>query len=242
MSGANGIDTLGAWFNGVALLKDKEPSPVDVKEAKSKEIAIVGAGMSGLMSYLVLTQAGMKNVKIIEAGQRLGGRVHTEYLTGGPFSYSYNEMGPMRFPYTYTDSSTGETINITDHQLVFQLAGEMNKLNRNDKNLSVDFIKWIQSSSNGLVYKNGFKLPSGLPPTVAQVRADPSLTGPVKVQSDSTKALSAEVDKYLPGSDFYTGLAKNMFKAHKQFVGACWNIPRHAPERSFADTSSQSRA
>ncbi len=229
MSGSN-IDTLGPWFNGVALLKDKEPSAVDVKEAKSKEIAIVGAGMSGLMSYLVLTQAGMKNVKIIEAGQRLGGRVHTEYLSGGPFSYSYQEMGPMRFPYTYKDATSGETINITDHQLVFQLAAEMNKLNHNDKNLSVDFIKWIQSSSNGLVYKNGFKLPTGLPPTVAQVRADPTLTGPVKVQSNSTKALSAAVDGYLPGADFYAGLARNMFKAHKQFVGTWLAMPPRAPE------------
>ncbi len=94
MGASNGIDTLGPWFEGVTLLKDKEPSAVDVKAAKEKEIAIVGAGMSGLMSYLVLTQAGMKNIKILEAGQRLGGRVHTEYLSGGPFDYSYQVCVP----------------------------------------------------------------------------------------------------------------------------------------------------
>ncbi len=111
-----GIDTLGPWFNGVELLQSKNLSAVDVKCAKSKEIAIVGAGMSGLMTYLVLHQAGMTNVKIIEAGQRLGGRVHTEYLSGGPFDYSYQEMGPMRFPETV--EYLNETFNVTDHQMV----------------------------------------------------------------------------------------------------------------------------
>lgn len=218
MGESNGIDTLGPWFDGVALLKTKEPGPVDVNAAKNKEIAIVGAGMSGLMSYLLLTQAGMKNLKILEAGQRLGGRVHTEYLSGGPFDYSYQEMGPMRFPYTYQDTTTGESLNISDHRLVFQLADEMNSLNGHNKNLSVDFINWVQSNSNGLVYKNGFKLPSGLPPTVAQIQADPSLGGPVKAYSNSTTALEAAVQQHMPGPEFYAAAAKNMFKAHKEFL------------------------
>ncbi|KAJ4288857.1 hypothetical protein N0V88_007187 [Collariella sp. IMI 366227] len=218
MDSSNGIDALGPWFDGVAQLKNKQPGPVDVKAAKSKEIAIVGAGMSGLMSYLLLTQAGMKNIKILEAGQRLGGRVHTEYLSGGPFDYSYQEMGPMRFPHTYKDLTTGESLNISDHQLVFQLADEMNRLNRNDKNLSVDFVNWIQSNPNGLVYKNGFKLPSGMPPTVAQIKENPSYGSPVKVMNESTKAVAAAVEEYMPDPEFYAGLAKNMFKAHKEFT------------------------
>jgi monoamine oxidase len=219
MDNSTGIDVLGPWFDGVALLKNKQPGPVDVKAAKAKEVAIVGAGMSGLMSYLVLTQAGMKNIEILEAGQRLGGRVHTEYLSGKAFDYSYQEMGPMRFPYKYKNPETNETMNITDHQLVFQLASEMNRLNHNDKNLSVDFINWVQSNPNGLVYNNGFKLPSGLPPTIAQIKADPSLGSPVKALDASTNALSAALEKYLPGQDLYVELAKNMFKAHRDWIG-----------------------
>lgn len=98
MTNASGIDAFGPWFDGVELLKSKNLSAVDVAAAKSKEVGIVGAGMAGLMTYLCLTQSGLTNVSIIEAGQRLGGRVHTEYLSGGPFDYSYQEMGPMRFP------------------------------------------------------------------------------------------------------------------------------------------------
>lgn len=221
MDNSTGVDALGPWFDGVALLKNREPGAVDVKAAKAKEVAIVGAGMSGLMSYLVLTQAGLKNVEILEGGQRLGGRVHTEYLSGKAFDYSYQEMGPMRFPYKYQDPETKEVVNVTDHQLVFQLAAEMNRLNHNDKNLSVDFINWVQSNQNGLVYRNGFKLPNGLPPTLAQIKADPSLGGPVKVMDNSTKALSAKLEAALPKSEFFTEAAKNMFKAHKDFLGEC---------------------
>lgn len=187
MTNSTGIDTLGPWFDGVALLEGKNLSAIDIAEAKSKEIAIVGAGMAGLMTYLVLHQSGMENIKIIEASQRLGGRVHTEYLSGGPFDYSYQEMGPMRFPNTITVGN--DTLNITDHQLVFQLAEEMNKLNNHASNWSVDFIPWYQSSSNGLYYYDGIKLDTGLPPTVSQVAGNSSLA--ITLEDDaSTTALS----------------------------------------------------
>lgn len=208
---------MGPWFEGVHALQDNQLGAVDVKEAKSKNIAIVGAGMAGLMSYLVLTQAGMTNVTIIEAGQRLGGRVHTEYLSGGPFDYSYQEMGPMRFPVTYKDTKTNKVYNITDHQLVFQLAAELNKLNNNNKNFSIDFIPWIQADNNGFIYQNGHKLPSGLPPTLAQIASNPDLGSPMTYDKD-TADLKAKLNSYLPDSDFAVHMANNMFKAHDEWI------------------------
>ncbi|KAI1081438.1 flavin-containing amine oxidoreductase-domain containing protein [Whalleya microplaca] len=215
MTNATGIDAWGPWFNGVELLQSKNLSAVDVEAAKCKEVAIVGAGMSGLMTYLVLSQAGLTNIKIIEASQRLGGRVHTEYLSGGPFDYSYQEMGPMRFPETVEYSN--ETYNITDHQMVFQLAAEMNRINNHDKNLSVDFIPWLQSSSNGLYYYNGIKLDTGLPPTVAQTKANSSLVISSSM-NPSTEALSEKIDTITTNETFLIELAGNTFKAHKDFI------------------------
>lgn len=217
MTNASGIDAHGPWFDGVALLEQKEPSAVDVAAAKSKEVAIVGAGMGGLMTYLVLSQAGLTNISIIEAGQRLGGRVHTEYLSGGPFDYSYQEMGPMRFPTTYADPGTNKTFNITDQQLVFSLAAEMNRLNNYDKNFSVDFIPWIQSNDNGLYYMNEFKLPSGLPPTLKQVSQNASL-GVTTILDPATEKLQEEVNEFMPGTEFYVEMAQNMYKAHKTWL------------------------
>lgn len=78
MTSASGIDAGGPWFDGVEALKDAEISAVDAAEAKAKstsstsatggrsevvllgllvlimwpEIAIVGAGMAGLMTWV----------------------------------------------------------------------------------------------------------------------------------------------------------------------------------------------
>lgn len=175
MDNTSGIDAEGPWFDGVALLQNKEISAVNAQEAKAKEIAIVGAGMAGLMTWLALNQSGMTNVSIIEAGQRLGGRVHTAYF-GDPSDRQYQEMGPMRFPLSITSSETNETLQIQDHRIVFDLADEVNRLNGNNSNFTVNFIKWYQNSPNGLYYVNGSRFPNGSVPTLAQVRANsPSL-------------------------------------------------------------------
>ncbi|KAI1390008.1 flavin-containing amine oxidoreductase [Hypoxylon trugodes] len=210
MTNATGIDTWGPWFDGVELLKNKEINAFDAAEAKSKDVAIVGAGMSGLMTYLVLTQAGLTNVKIVEASQRLGGRVHTEYLSGGPFDYSYQEMGPMRFPETAT--YLNETYPIKDHQLVFQLASEMNRINNNDKNFSVDFIPWLQSSPNGLYYYNGVKLDTGLPPTVSQLNTSSAPLNP------STEALSTKISTITSDTTFMIEIANNTGNVNEPIV------------------------
>ncbi|KAK4216938.1 L-amino-acid oxidase [Rhypophila decipiens] len=217
MDAGNGIDNLGPWFDGVALLENKQPDVVDVETAKSKSVAIVGAGMSGLMTYLVLSQAGLTNISIIESTNRLGGRVRTEYLSGGPFDYSYQEMGPMRFPATFTDWVSNQTVNISDHQLVFSLAAEMNRLNGGDKNLSVDFIPWIQWNSNGLVYKRGFKLNTGLPPTVADIAANSSLDPQLPPDQDLLD-LQTNLAPFLTNFTMGLEMAQNMFQAHREWI------------------------
>jgi monoamine oxidase len=124
----------------------KEISAVDVKWAKAKEIAVVGAGMAGLvrklqhatmtglrtamkltttlqMTWLALNESGMTKLSFIEAAQRLGGRVHTAYF-GDRTERQYQEVGPMRLPLSYISSETNETVQINDHRIVFQLPGK----------------------------------------------------------------------------------------------------------------------
>jgi hypothetical protein len=216
MDNSTGIDTWGPWFDGVKLLENQNLSAVDVAEAKAKDIAIVGAGMSGLITYLILHQSGLTNIKILEASQRLGGRVHTEYLSGSPFDYSYQEMGPMRFPATRTFQN--ETYNITDHQMVFQLAAEMNQINKYDRNLSVDFIPWIQNNKNGFYYYDGIKLDTGLPPTIKQMteNASLSITVPLEV---STKSAQDKYNAIIRNETVMRAIAMNMHRAQKNFIG-----------------------
>lgn len=123
----------------------------------------------------------------------------------------------MRFPYQWT-SSSNQTYNISDHQLVFQLAAEMNELNNHAANWSVDFIPWHQSSENGLYYYNGIRTASGLPPTVAQVAANSSLSVQT-VDDASTVALQEKIDAVTTSDEFYAKIATNMFAAHAEFLG-----------------------
>ena len=68
------------------------------KTEKPKHIIIVGAGLAGLVGASLLKEAGHR-VTIIEANDRIGGRVHT---IRDPFgSGLYFNAGPMRIPDTH---------------------------------------------------------------------------------------------------------------------------------------------
>ncbi|CAG8826878.1 20017_t:CDS:2, partial [Dentiscutata erythropus] len=64
-------------------------------------ICIVGAGMTGLFSALLLKKAGINDITILEYQDRIGGRVHTKYFTEDPDDERrlYGELGAMRLPY-----------------------------------------------------------------------------------------------------------------------------------------------
>ncbi|PFN61446.1 amine oxidase [Bacillus thuringiensis] len=69
-----------------------------VKKNNPKRIAIAGAGISGLVAGSLLKEAGHE-VTIIEANNRIGGRVYT---IREPFSVGlYFNAGPMRIPDTH---------------------------------------------------------------------------------------------------------------------------------------------
>lgn len=87
-------DPYGAWFDGVAYLQAKNNSAAFIAGKKDQKIAILGGGMSGLMSALLLDEVGMHNWEISESSNRIGGRLRTAYLNGTkPEDYQYQEMG-----------------------------------------------------------------------------------------------------------------------------------------------------
>lgn len=219
MNNSTGINVWGPWFDGVALLEKNPDRHVDVAAAKAKEIAIVGAGMSGLTTYLILHQAGLTNLSLIEGSDRIGGRVRTEYLSGGEFDYSYQEMGPMRIPHKWTVGN--KTIEISDQGPTFRMVEELNRINKasGNEDLRVDLIPFIQYSQNGLAYFNGNKMENGLPPTQGDVAEDPSLGDHPPAIPESAQNLAAMVQELLPGPEFLEEIAANIWQAHSDFLG-----------------------
>ncbi|KAJ5808717.1 hypothetical protein N7474_009986 [Penicillium riverlandense] len=214
-------DVEGPWFDGVAYLKAKEPSKKFVAKAKEKEIGILGGGMSGLMTSLLLDSVGIKNWKIIESSGRVGGRIHTSYLNNTrPDQYQYQEMGPMRFPVNITYAGTDEVIEIQDHKMVFQLADYVNKLNHHKPDLEVNFIEWIQSAANDPVSTDK-RRPDGTVPGNAEVQANKSLESTPEPMTKAAAPYAAKVEEWLSLSKKnLTEMATNVFKAHKKAVDA----------------------
>lgn len=82
--------TMGKMLHiiNVGLVKTKNP----------KQIIIAGAGISGLVAASLLKEAG-HNITILEANNRIGGRIYT---IREPFSSGlYFNAGPMRIPETH---------------------------------------------------------------------------------------------------------------------------------------------
>lgn len=105
------------------------------KTENPKHMIIIGAGMAGLVSASLLKDAG-HNVTILEANDRVGGRVYTIRT---PFSENlFFNAGPMRIP--------------EKHQLTFEYI----------KKFKLPTNLFINRTPNDIIYANGIKTAASL--------------------------------------------------------------------------------
>ena len=65
----------------------------------NQAICIFGAGAAGLSAALFLSHIGFKNIWVLEATSRVGGRAYTHNFTSGDdCNHNYYDIGAMRIP------------------------------------------------------------------------------------------------------------------------------------------------
>ncbi|KAI9495649.1 flavin-containing amine oxidoreductase-domain containing protein [Zychaea mexicana] len=178
-------------------------------DGKNKKIGIIGAGISGLFSGYLLDQAGFHDYEILEASDRMGGRIQTVYFNQE--HTAYQEMGSMRVPVQWTYNGT--TLPITDHDILFQAVEELNNQNADNPDLKVDFIPWIQTMSNNLVYRNGIRMPDGNIPTVNDAVTNPLFWSgdPVDLAEQVSNATQELLEDH-----WKVSMSQNLHAAHKE--------------------------
>ena len=202
------FDALGAWFDGVDALNSSSAS-----RQPNVSIAIVGGGISGLSTALMLDSIGVHNWEIIEASDRVGGRFRTEFVGG---TQEWAEMGPMRLPYSVTYKSDNSTHLYTDHQMTFQLAETLNEMNDNDPKWKIDFIPWIQHHPNELIALGTSRLPGGRIPTRAEIAADSRLGKPPPLVSSEYNQTKAKMNQILKNESVLKEIQRDIWRVHKQ--------------------------
>ncbi|KAL3461640.1 hypothetical protein BJX64DRAFT_289053 [Aspergillus heterothallicus] len=224
MNNESGIDAEGPWFNGVALLRNKEIGLVDVEKAKKKSIGIIGGGISGLMTHFLLRSVGFTNLEISESTGRVGGRIRTEYFDPDPSKYQYQEMGAMRIPLTATFPLGNETLtlNFSNHEIVFHLAEELNKANEQAEKWAINWIPFLQTSDNALSLLGDKRNPDGSIPTIGDVARNASL-GAETLHTKALDALKAKINEVEFDPDMMRLIAENIYEAHKKFMGDDWS-------------------
>jgi monoamine oxidase len=122
------------------LNEKTQPLQSPTPRSNLNNVAIVGAGMSGLYSALLLKKHGL-DVKIFEATDRVGGRVYTHWFEDK--KNQYFEAGAMRLPV------------VKWQKPVFDL---INDLNKRLPDFPINLIPYHNSWPSGnRVYVNGTK-------------------------------------------------------------------------------------
>lgn len=85
-------------FNFYKLIQDGKPIG-NFEVNKAPTIAIVGAGVAGLLAARELIKAGCKKIHIYEASERIGGRTHSIKVKGQ--EKTTYELGAMRIPFFF---------------------------------------------------------------------------------------------------------------------------------------------
>ncbi|KAL3292263.1 L-amino-acid oxidase [Colletotrichum asianum] len=196
----------------ISSLRDL-PGNFTARKSSNASIAIVGGGIPGLATALMLDSVGVHNWEIIEASDRVGGRFRTVFV--GDME-EFAEMGLMRLPYQVTYKSDNSTHAYSDHCMTFQLADVLDRMNENDEKYRIDFIPWIQHHPNELLAFGTGRHPDGRVPSRAEIAKDPSLGAPPVMTSAECNNTKKKMNNVLKIETLIKEIQADIWGAHKQ--------------------------
>ncbi|KAF7179907.1 hypothetical protein CNMCM7691_008959 [Aspergillus felis] len=171
------------------------------------EIGIVGAGVSGLYTALLLQREGHR-VTLYEANSRIGGRIYTHHFQPlNPNEDIYFEAGAMRIPRS------------TLHSRVYQFIRYLNTHGRHED--KIELIPYVLEQRNNIAFIRNRKVDVDDPTLAAECGL------PAEYQGKSARQLLGEaVTPWLSllHKDFQTGFAQLMqldemsFRTYLRFV------------------------
>lgn len=156
-------------------------------------------------------------------------RIRTEYFGLPESKYQYQGMGAMRIPLTATFPLGNDTLtlNFTSHEIVFQLADTLNKLNNHHGSVNIDWIPFVQNSDNALSFTENKPNPDGSIPTIGDVAKNSSL-GATTLHTPALDELMSKVGELMYDPPIMKLVASNLYEANKKFLGMnispspCW--------------------
>ena len=135
-----------SWYESKLTQALQNRLPNQSKPGTQKDIAIIGAGMSGLVTAWVLGKAG-HNVKVYEASNIPGGRIKT---LRHPFTSGfYAEAGAMRIPKTHN-----LTLRVLQDLLKFSKACNNSEISKDRGKIEKALIPFAHSDPANKIFIN----------------------------------------------------------------------------------------
>lgn len=164
----------------------------------------------------MLDSVGVHNWELLDASDKVGGRLRTIYVGG---TQERREMGAMRLPYRVTYKDDNETIEYSDHAMTFQLAEWLNDINQDNRtDLNIDFIPWMQHSPNELLALGTGRHPDGSIPTRADIASNSSLGKPAPLTTQEYKDVKARMDSILMNKNTLKEIQRDVWRVHDRIM------------------------
>ncbi|GKT46844.1 L-amino-acid oxidase [Colletotrichum spaethianum] len=102
--------------------------------------------------------------------------------------------------------------------MTFQLAELLNEMNKNEPDLKIDFIPWIQHHPNELLALGTSRHPDGRVPTRSKIAENPSLGAAPVMSSTEYNNIKSKMNTIFKNETLLREIQSDVWKVHKRVM------------------------